>query len=332
MPTLLSIAAILGGFVLLIKGADWLVDGASSIAQRLNIPDLVIGLTIVAFGTSAPELIVNIIASLRGNADIAIGNIVGSNIANTLLILGVAAMLFPLRVQRSTVLKEIPFSILAALVLFLMANDQLIDGYSASEIGRGDGLILMCFFCIFLYYTFGMASAGKAEDLSAPKRSTLMATGMMAIGLVGLGIGGEFVVRGATQIAELLGISQALIGLTIVAVGTSLPELMTSVIAALKHKPDISVGNIVGSNIFNIFWILGASAVIQPLPFSAAINPDLLVVIGSAVLLFLFIHTGGIHKRLLFWRQRDGHIITRVEGALLLACYVGYVCFAALRG
>ncbi len=328
MTFLLPVFFIAIGFALLIKGADWLVEGASSIARRLRISDLVIGLTIVSFGTSAPELVVNIFASLKGNADIAVGNIVGSNIANTLLILGVAAAIIPIRVQKSTVFKEIPFCFLASLILFVMANDRLIDGYATSEIGRGDGMAFIGFFIIFLYYTFGIrkgnADDGKAE-YTKETRSILLASTMVGGGLVALTAGGELAVRGAVQAATLLGVSEALIGLTIVAIGTSLPELVTSVIAAMKNKPDISVGNIVGSNIFNIFWILGISALIRPLPFAPAINADLLFMIGAVFVLFLFIQNGHIHQRLLFWRMKKGHILNRWEGVTLLLLYAGYI-------
>ncbi|MDD5469821.1 MAG: calcium/sodium antiporter [Candidatus Peribacteraceae bacterium] len=328
MTFLLPVFFIAIGFALLIKGADWLVEGASSIARRLRISDLVIGLTIVSFGTSAPELVVNIFASLKGNADIAVGNIVGSNIANTLLILGVAAAIIPITVQKSTVFKEIPFCLLASLILFVMANDRLIDGYAASEIGRGDGMAFIGFFIIFLYYTFGIRKGNTGdgkEEYTKETRSILLASTMVGGGLIALTAGGELAVRGAVQVATILGVSESLIGLTIVAIGTSLPELVTSVLAAMKNKPDISVGNIVGSNIFNIFWILGISALIRPLPFASAINADLLVMIGAVFVLFLFIQTGHIHQRLLFWRMRKGHILHRWEGVTMLLLYAGYI-------
>ena len=312
-----------------------MVEGSSSIARRFGISDLVIGLTIVSFGTSAPELLVNIFASLGGNADIAVGNIIGSNISNTLLILGVTAIIAPLAVQKSTVFKEIPFCLLATLVLFFMANDMLIDGYSISELGRGDGLVFMGFFIIFMYYTFGIRKNNVADENghTEAKISKWLAGGLVLLGLAGLTIGGEFTVRGAVSLAKILGLSEAFIGLTIVALGTSLPELTTSVIAALKGKSDIAVGNIIGSNIFNIFWILGISSVIRPLPFQAAINIDLLVVIGSTLALFVFIHTGRIPRRLfLWWKQKDGHMLSRPEGIMLLSSYVAYIVFVSWRG
>ena len=336
MTTIFALLSVIAGFFLLIKGADWLVEGSSSIARRIGISDLVIGLTIVSFGTSAPELLVNIFASLRGSADIAIGNIVGSNISNTLLILGTTAIIAPLAVQKSTVFKEIPFCLLAALVLFFMANDTLVDGYALSELGRGDGIVFMGFFIIFMYYTFGIRKNNvNAEDgHTKAKISKWLATGLILLGLAGLTIGGEFTVRGAVQLAKLLGLSEAFIGLTIVALGTSLPELSTSIIAALKGKSDIAVGNIIGSNIFNIFWILGISSVIRPLPFNPElINVDLLVVVASTIALFIFIHTGHIPRRVfLWWKQKDGHMLSRPEGIMLLSSYVAYIVFVSWRG
>ncbi len=330
LTAFLSLAA---GFILLIKGADWLVGGSSSIAKRLGISDLVIGLTVVSFGTSAPELIVNIFASIQGNADIAIGNIVGSNISNILLILGISAIIAPIAVQRSTILKELPFSLLASVILLIMANDMLIDHYGHSELSRSDGLAFMGFFIIFLYYTFGIAHHGMdKEEHSKAHKPLWLSTSLFLIGLVCLIVGGNLAVNGATSIALALGVSQALIGLTIVAVGTSLPELAASSVAAYKGNADIAVGNIVGSNIFNIFWILGLSAVIKPLQFQPAINFDLLMVVASTVLLFFVIHNGQLHRRLfLWWKQEKDYIIRRWEGVILLASYVGYIAFIVYR-
>jgi len=332
----LSIAALVAGFYLLIKGADWVVDGASNIAQRMGISELVIGLTVVSFGTSAPELIVNIIASFQGSSDIAIGNIVGSNISNTMLILGASAMAAPLAVQRSTVLKEIPFGLLAAVALFVMANDKGIDAYAHSELSRGDGIIFLCFFIIFMYYTFGIAKNGVHDENGEhekPTQSWWVAWLLLLIGLIGLALGGNLVVESARTIARSFGISEALIGLTIVAVGTSLPELAASMAAARKGKADIAVGNIVGSNIFNIFWILGVSAIIRPLPFSEKMNFDMSIVVFSTVLLFFLIHNGMIHRRLfLWWKQQKNYILNRFEGAILVMSYIAYVVFISWRG
>lgn len=330
---LLSLVFVVIGLGLLVKGADWLVEGGSSIAKRLGVSDLTIGLTIVAFGTSMPELTVNILSSVSGANDLAIGNIVGSNIANILLILGIAALIQKISVQRSTVWKEIPFSLLAAVLLLVMANDHIIDGYSVSELSRSDGLAFLGFFLIFLWYTFGMQKVEKGtEEETTPTRGLLVSCGLLLIGLVLLVAGGNLTVRGAVDIAETLGASQALIGLTVVAIGTSLPELATSIVAAMKNKADIAVGNIVGSNIFNVFWILGVSATIQPLTFQPALNIDLFMVLLATVMLFMAVHTGYWHKRLVFWRQRQHHVIERFDGLLMLLCYIGYMTYLVLRG
>lgn len=328
---LLALGLLIVGLILLVKGADWLVEGASAIARRLNVTELTIGLTIVAFGTSLPELTVNIFGSFSGANDIAIGNIVGSNIANILLILGVAAAVAPMHVQTSTVWKEIPFSLLAAITLFVMANDHLIDGSTISELSRTDGIVLMMFFLIFFWYIFGMQRIedGQEED---SVRNIPLAGGMVIAGLALLVIGGKIAVDSATTIASILGVSQALIGLTVIAIGTSLPELATSVVAAQKGKADIAVGNIVGSNIFNIFWVLGMSAIFRPLVFRPAFNADLLMVILATVILFIIVHTGAVHRRLLFWKQRSGHVIERKEGVLLLMLYAIYIAYLGYRG
>ena len=327
---LLALGLLIAGLVLLVKGADWLVDGASTIARRLGVTELAIGLTIVAFGTSLPELTVNIFSSLTGANDIAIGNIVGSSTANILLILGIAAIVAPLAVQTSTVWKEIPLALLAAVTLFIMANDQWIDGYAISELSRTDGFTLISFFLIFLWYIVGMQ---RVEDGHEKETRTLrIATGMMGAGLLLLVVGGKIAVDGAVSIATFLGVSQALIGLTVVAIGTSLPELATSVVAARKGKADIAIGNIVGSNIFNIFWILGVSASIRHLTFRPELNIDLLVGILATIILFIVVHTGALHRRLLFWQQRSGHIIERKEGFLMLLVYAAYLAYLVWRG
>lgn len=321
------------GLGLLVKGADWLVDGASSLAKRIGISDLSIGLTVVAFGTSMPELVVNITSSLSGATDIAIGNVVGSNTANILLILGVAAMITKISVQTSTVWKEIPFALLASVVLYFMANDTLFDGQGVAELTRSEGLVLIAFFFIFLWYIAGMRRSEAAGDDEGVKvRGFWTSSGFVLAGLALLVGGGKLTVDGAVTIAEALGVSQALIGFTIVAVGTSLPELATSVVAARKGRADIAVGNIVGSNIFNIFWILGVSAVIAPLPFPPAMNVDLLVTVAATVMLFFAVHTGFVHKRLFFWKQKANHVIERFDGVLMLIAYAAYIGFLAWRG
>jgi len=308
------------GFVFLIKGADLLVEGSSSLAKRLGISDIVIGLTIVSLGTSAPELLVNIVASLKGNADIGIGNILGSNISNIFLILGISALIFPLKIKHNTTWKEIPLNMIAVVVLFLLVNDVLIDGSAASMLTRSDGIILMIFFVIFMYYTFGLAKAHKEKHDGQHKHAPLKAVGMTLLGIVGLTYGGNWVVDGAVTIAKQFGLSEALIGLTIVAIGTSLPELATSAMAAYKHKTDIAIGNVVGSNLFNIFWVLGLSAVIKPMPFNPIINADILVCLIATMMLFAFCFT------------KNRYQVDRSEGAIFIMMYIAYIVFLIMRG
>ncbi len=305
------------GFLCLIKGADFLVDGASAVARRLNISDLVIGLTVVAFGTSMPELFVNVIASIKGNTAIAIGNVVGSNIANVFLILGVSSIIYPLAVTKGTVWKEIPFSLLAAVVLFITANDRLLDGSQMSNLTRIDGLVLLSFFIIFIYYTGSIATPieGMEAHASARQSGWLGSSLSIILGLAGLTLGGKWIVDGAIALASRFGMSESLVGLTIVAVGTSLPELATSAVAAYKRNVEIAVGNVVGSNIFNIFFVLGISAGIKPLPFQPRNNLDIGVVVFSSLLLFLFMFTG---------KKRS---IDRWEGLIFILCYGGFVAY-----
>ncbi len=309
------------GFIILIKGADLLVNGASSIAKKLKVSDLVIGLTIVAFGTSAPELFVNVSASIQGNSEIAIGNIIGSNIANILLILGVSALIFPLAVQSTTVWKEIPFSLLAALILGILANDYLIDHKENSELTRSDGLILLGFFIIFIYYIFSIAKKSENTAKEDFKQiSNFRSAAYIILGLTGLVLGGTWIINGAIEIAGQFGVSEYLIGLTVVAVGTSLPELATSAVAAYKKNTDIAIGNVVGSNIFNIFWVLGISAVIKPLPFQPSGNSDIAMTAFSSMLLFAVLFVG------------KKHLLEKWQGALFLILYVGYTVFLIMRG
>ena len=319
---MLTYVLLVLGFVLLIKGAGFLVDGASSIGRRLNISDLVIGLTVVAFGTSTPELFVNIIASIKGNTDIAIGNILGSNIANVFLILGISAIICPLAVGKGTVWKEIPLGLLAALLLGVMANDLLLDSADSSALTRIDGLVFLAFFIVFIYYTVGIANRieGLNEHVPSKQYSLLKSILMIIGGLVGLCVGGEWIVNGAVHVAEKLGVSQSLIGLTIVAVGTSLPELATSAAAAYKKNVEIAVGNVVGSNIFNIFFVSGISSVIRPLPFDRRENLNIGVVILASVLMFIFMFTGKKHS------------LDRWEGIFFVILYFLYIALLIFKG
>jgi cation:H+ antiporter len=318
---MLPYVLLIAGFVLLIKGAGFLVNGASSIARRFNVSDLVIGLTIVAFGTSTPELFVNIFASIKGNTDIAIGNVLGSNIANIFLILGVSSVIYPLTVTKGTVWKEIPFSLLAILVLGVLANDRLIDKDNASALMRTDGLVFLSFFIIFLYYSGSIAKRIEGMEELVPAKQYGLARSLVwvILGLIGLTLGGKWIVDSAVQLALRFGMSQSLVGLTIVAVGTSLPELATSAMAAYKRNVEIAVGNVVGSNIFNIFFVLAASSIIKPLPFKETNNIDIGMVILAELLLFAFMFTG--RKRLL----------DRWEGVVFLVIYFTYIGYLILQ-
>ena len=310
------------GLALLYNGAGYLVEGSSSLAKKLGISALVIGLTVVAFGTSMPELIVNVFASLKGNAEVSYGNIIGSNIFNILLILGLASVIKPLAVQRSTVWKEIPFALLAALVLFAMSNKLLLGG-AANNLTIADGLIMLFFFVIFLYYVFELAKDKPKEsnmEIEVKKHSSTAIFLMIIGGLAALFIGGKLTVAGAVAIARQIGISELLISSTIIAAGTSLPELVTSVVAAIKKEMDLSVGNVVGSNIFNIFLIMGVSSLISPLAVPAGINFDFIFLTATTLLLFIFMFIGKKHE------------LDRWEGAMFLLMYVAYVAFIIRRG
>ena len=325
---LLPILSVVAGLVMLIAGAEGLVRGAASLAARLRVSPLIIGLTVVAFGTSAPELTVNLIAAIQGSADIGIGNVVGSNIANILLILGVSAVIVPLTVTHSTVWKEIPLALLGVVLLFIMGNDQLLDGTGFNAVTRTDGLALMSLFFIFVYYITGLARAEREaepdgeipEGEEVTQYSSLLSTALTIGGLVGLVVGGRLLIDGSVTLAEAAGLSEALIGLTIVAIGTSLPELATSAVAALRGHADIAIGNVIGSNIFNVFWVLGLTSTILQLPFNPATNVDVLVSVFATALLFGFMFTG---KR----RQLE-----RWEGAALLILYAGYIAYLIGRG
>lgn len=313
----MSIIELIGGLVLILVGANILTDGASSIAKRFHISSLVIGLTIVAFGTSAPELTVSVVSALKGSGDMAIGNVVGSNIFNTLMIVGCTAAIVPLSMNRGTLSKEIPLCILASVVLFILGNEVLLDGASANSISRSDGLLLLCFFSIFLGYTFAIARTPATDVETTPMKMMPVwrASVYIVAGLVGLVYGGDFFVSGASEIARKLGVSESVIGLTLVAGGTSLPELATSIVAALKKNAEMAIGNVIGSNLFNIFFVLGCSATIHPLTMRGIDDIDLGALIGSSVLLYFF----G-----LFFKKRT---ITRWEGIFMALCYVGYTVY-----
>lgn len=313
---LLDILLLLVGFVALIYGANFLVDAASSLAARWGVPSIVIGLTIVAFGTSAPELVVNVFAATTGSTDMVLGNVLGSNIFNVLGILGISALIYPLTVKSSTTWIEIPLSLLAAVCVLVVASDVLLDGSVGNFISRSDGIILLLFFLVFLVYNLVVAKSGGAdEEIETKDYSTGKAVFFIILGLVGLVVGGRFIVTSAVSIAEVIGLSERVIGLTVVSIGTSLPELATSIIAVRKKNVDIAIGNVVGSNIFNIFLILGISGTIVPL----GINPnslfDIMVNILTGLLLFIFVFTG------------RGRKVERWEGAVFVIGYIAYVTY-----
>lgn len=315
-----EIIFLMFGFLILIKGADFLVSGSSALAKRLKVSNLVIGLTVVAFGTSTPEMFVNIFASLEGNAEIAIGNVVGSNIFNILAILGISSIIYPLSVTKGTIWKEIPFSLVAAILLGVMANDVLFDHVQYSVLSRIDGFVLLLFFVIFMYYILTITKGEQDQSDEVIKISLQKSLWLVAGGLVILIIGGKFIVENAVIVASRLGVSESVIGLTIVAAGTSLPELVTSVVAAYKKNSDIAVGNIVGSNIFNVFFILGISALIQPIQIVSRINPDIWVLIAVSLILFIFMFTGKSRK------------LDRWEGVIFVLLYIGYIVYLLMRG
>ena len=294
------------GFLMLVKGADWFVDGSSAVARRFGIPQLVIGLTIVAMGTSAPEAAVSITAAIKGNADITIGNIVGSNILNILIILGLSSLLADLQVAKSTVRLEIPFMLGITAVLMVQGNDGVV--------GKGNALILLALFGLYLWYLFRMAKQGREEvqeaDVVQPLWKNLAMTG---IGLVLIVWGSNVTVDAATALARLFGMSERFIGLTVVALGTSLPELFTSVTAARKGNADIAIGNIVGSNIFNILFVVGLSSMVINVPFAANFRIDMLVAIAACVFVWLAALKS---KKLARW-----------AGFTMLLGYVGYFIY-----
>lgn len=307
------------GFYILIKGANLLIDGAVSIASRLNISHMIIGLTVVAFGTSMPELVVNVFASIYKSTDIAIGNVIGSNISNILLILGISSIIYPIKTKKDSIFIDMLFSILACIVVGILANDLLIDKKDYSAITRIDGLILISFFIIFLYYIFEKSKSTKHNNLEEIENikhySISRSIIYVIIGIIGLGIGGQWIVDGAIYISKTLNINESFIGLTLIAVGTSLPELATSAIAAYKKHTDIAIGNVVGSNIFNIFWVLGFSAIITPLPFTDVLNTDLIIVTVISLLLLIFMYIG------------KKYTIEKWKGIIMLVLYITYIFF-----
>lgn len=307
------------GLALLLKGANLLVTGAEAVATRLRISPLVIGLTIVSFGTSLPEMLVTMVSGLQGKPDLAIGNLIGSNIANVLLILGVAAIVRPLPVRDSTVVSEIPFSLTAAILVGFLANAALFQDHHELSISRLDGAILLFFFFLFVLYVFKMA---RRENHDEPERTPLRpgrSAVYILLGVVGLYLGGRWTVDGAVALARVAGVDDALIGLTVLAIGTSLPELIASAVAAWRNQADMAVGNVVGSNIFNLLWILGLTASFVELPFEVVSNSDLVMVIFSSSLLILALVSS---------RQNT---IQRGHGVLFVLLYAAYLAYVVQR-
>ena len=315
----LSLLLVAVGFVLLIFGANWLVDGGSLLAKKYRVSDLAIGLTIIAFGTSAPELVVNLIASTNGYSDIILGNIIGSNNFNLFIILGITGMIMPITVKTSTSWREIPVSLFVAVLLLLLANNFYVQN-SAPELSRIDGIIMLVLFVLFLYYVFTqLRSDHTSEHITSTQKPMWQILGLIIIGLAGLVSGGKLVVTHSVAIATELGVSEKIIGLTIVAAGTSLPELVTSVVAAWKKNSDIAIGNVIGSNIFNILLILSVSSLVTPVAYTSGFDQDIYILIGGTVLLLLFMLTGK-KKR-----------IDRWEAALLFLFYTFYTVYLVTK-
>lgn len=308
---------VIAGFAFLIFGANWLVEGASALAKKHKVSDLVVGLTIVAFGTSAPELVVNIIGSSKGYTDIILGNIVGSNNFNLFIILGITGLIFPIKVQSSTAWKEIPISLIAAVILLFFLNDFYVS--EPSYLSRIDGFIMLLLFFMFLFYVFNQMKNDSGAEAVIVQKSTLKIWGLIIIGLSGLVIGGQFIVINSVHIANGLGVSEKIIGLTIVATGTSLPELVTSIVAATKKNSDMAIGNVIGSNVFNILLVLSISSIIKPIEYNSKFNLDLFILIGGTIFLLISMLTGQRKK------------LDRWEAGILLGFYLCYTIFLVMK-
>ena len=305
--------------VLVILGADWLTKGASALARRYGISELVIGLTIVALGTSLPELVISVGSALKGSSGISLGNVIGSNIFNGLFILGVAALVAPVKFNARMLTRELPFNLLASVVLLLVSGSMLVGGAPGESITRYSGLILLCFLAVFIRYTFSITNSDDGENDTEKSISMGRIILFIIAGLGGLIFGGNIFVDGATAFALALGLSEAVIGITVVSVGSSLPELAVSVSAALKGKVGIAMGNVLGSNILNIFFILGTSATITPIALDGFSCIDYYVLLASSLLIYLVGRFGG------------KAVITRFEGALLVAAYVAYTTYLVMN-
>ena len=314
----LSIISFIVGIVLVILGADWLTKGASGIARRFGVSELVIGLTIVALGTSLPELVISVGSAIKGSSGIALGNVIGSNIFNGLLILGVTALIAPIRFNSRMLTREIPFNLLASVVLILVSGSMLVGGGKGEFVTRYSGLLLLCFLAVFVRYTFSIPNDDDDEALEKPMSIGKVLMFIM-LGLAGLIFGGNIFVNGATELARVAGLSEAVIGITVVSAGSSLPELAVSVSAARKGNVGIALGNVLGSNILNIFLILGCSATITPISLDGFSYVDFYVLLASSLLIYIVTRFGG------------KAVINRIEGVLLVSGYIAYTTYLIMN-
>ncbi|MGL4688007.1 MAG: calcium/sodium antiporter [Fusobacteriaceae bacterium] len=296
------------GFIVLIKGADFLIDGAVSLSRKFGVPEIVIGLTVIAFGTSMPELVVNSFASIENQGAVVYGNIIGSNIANILLILGITGLICPVPIKQNTVNKEIPFSLFAVILLIFLSYDGILT--------RANAIILLVFFIGFLVYVFFIGKTAKIEVETVEKMSNIKMIIFISLGFVGLMVGGKLVVDSAVKIATTLGVSKKLIALTIVSIGTSLPELVASVVAARKGQPDIAIGNVIGSNIFNIFLIMGTSGLVNPVVYESKFNFDIGILIFATLMLIVTTYVG------------KKNLIERWQSGLFFITYIAYLLYS----
>jgi cation:H+ antiporter len=308
------------GLLAIIKGADWLTDGAASIAERFGIPTLVVGLTIVAIGSSAPEFVVSVLSAIQGNADIALGNIVGSNIFNILGIMGITALVRPVIVQRSNVLYDVPFAVLSSVAI--AAPVLLPDSCGKRELGRGEGILMLCFFAIFICYTLSIASSMKVTQEKKSSKSVALWKSILGVvvGLALLFLGGNWLVDGASGIASSMGISESIIALTIVSIGTSAPEFAASVMAAKKGDTAMALGNVVGSVVFNVFYVLGTAATIQPLSAKGITTIDIVILLASSILLWIFCAFG-----------KKNYTLTRSEGFVFILLMIAYYVYLIIN-
>ncbi len=310
-----NLLKLLVGIAVLVKGADLLITGASGLARSVGVPEFIIGLTLVAFGTSLPELTVNIQASMEGASEITLGNVIGSNIANILLILGVAGLIRPLSIHRTFVKKEIPLNFLSIVILFAMIGDRILDGSASAFVSRSEGLVLITTFVGYLYFLAAFLEREAVDDENA-KLGYLKGGTYVGVGLLGLVLGSEWTVDGGVNLAIGLGVSQTIVGLFLIAVGTSLPELLTSAVAAYRGNPDIALGNVAGSNIFNVSLVLGASSLINPIPVPDVIFKDIVLLAIATLVLFLSNYFG---RR---------YTVSRQEALIFLIIYTAYAVYS----